>query len=52
MDDLINDNFSETAVKAIHDPEVRRKYAESILRIRDVEGAAIMHIENLLARCG
>ena len=52
MDDLIGDNFSEQAMKAIHDPEIRRKYADSILRIRDAEEEAVTLIENVLLRCG
>lgn len=52
MDNLIGDNFSEQAMKAIYDPEIRRRYADNILRIRHAEEAAVVHIEHLLARCG
>jgi hypothetical protein len=52
MDDLIADNFSEQAMKAIADPEVRRAYADAILRIRDAEEGAVIQIEHLLKRCG
>jgi hypothetical protein len=37
MDDLIADNFSKHAMMAITDPGIRRAYADTILRIRDVE---------------
>jgi hypothetical protein len=50
MDDLIGDNFSEQAMQAIHDAEIRRKYAEAILRIRAVEDKAIRYIEELLKK--
>jgi hypothetical protein len=52
MDSLIADNFSEPSMRAIHDPEVRRLYAQEILRIRDVESEAITHIEHLVERLG
>lgn len=52
MDDLIADNFNEKAMKAITDPEIRRAYADAILRIRDVEGEAVHQIELLLKRAG
>ena len=52
MDDLINDNFSEKAMQAIGDPEVRRAYADKILQIRDQEAQAAAFIERLLERCG
>jgi hypothetical protein len=52
MDDLIADNFSEQAMKAITDPEIRRAYADAILRIHDAEVEAINQIEYLLKRCG
>jgi hypothetical protein len=50
MDDLIADNFSEKSMKAIVDPEIRRAYADAILRIRDAEAEAVGHIEHLLQR--
>ena len=52
MDDLIADNFSEQAMKAIADPEMRRKYSDAILRIRDAEADAVTSIEQVLKRCG
>jgi hypothetical protein len=52
MDALIADNFSEPAMQAIYDPEIRRQYAQAILRIRDVEAEAVGHIERLLERSG
>jgi hypothetical protein len=52
MDELIGDNFSEQAMKAIADPEIRRAYADTILRIREVEAEAVNQIELLLKRCG
>jgi hypothetical protein len=52
MDDLIADNFSELAMQAIRDPEIRRQYAQAILSIRDVEAEAVCQIERLLERCG
>ena len=52
MDALIADNFSEQAMQAIHDPEIRRLYAREIICIRDVEAEAVSHIELLLERCG
>jgi hypothetical protein len=52
MDDLIADNFSEKAMKAITDAEIRRAYAHTILRIRDKEEEAANQIEQLLKRCG
>jgi hypothetical protein len=52
MDTLIADNFSEPSMRAIHDPAVRRLYAQEILRIRDVEAEAVGHIEHLLERSG
>ena len=50
MDDLIGDNFSEQAMKAIAVPEIRREYAEAILRIRDAEEQAVQQLERLLQR--
>ncbi len=50
MDDLIGDNFSESAMKAIAVPEIRREYAESILRIRDAEEQAVQQLERLIQR--
>ena len=52
MDDLIGDNFSEQAMKAIADAEMRRKYSDAILRIRDAEADAVTSIEQVLKRCG
>ena len=52
MDDLIADNFSKQAMKAITDPEIRRAYADTILRIRDAEEGAAIQIEHILKRCG
>jgi hypothetical protein len=52
MDDLIGDNFSEQAMKAIAVPDTRRAYADAILQIRDVEQKAVTHIEQLIERCG
>ena len=52
MDSLIADNFSEPSMQAIHDPAVRRRYAQEILHIRDVETEAISHLEHLLTRLG
>ena len=51
MDNLIADNFSERAMKAITEPEIRRAYADAILRIADAEEEAINQIEYLLKRC-
>jgi hypothetical protein len=51
MDDLIGDNFTQQAMKAINDAEIRRAYADVILRIRDVEEEAVTQIELLLKRC-
>jgi hypothetical protein len=51
MDNLIADNFSGQAMKAIADTEIRRAYAATILRIRDVEEEAIIQIEHFLKRC-
>jgi hypothetical protein len=51
MGDLISDNFSEKAMKAIGDPDVRRSFADLILQIRDKEEGAVTHIEHLLKRC-
>jgi len=50
MDDLIGDNFSEQAMKAIAVPEIRREYAEAILCIRDAEEQAVEQLERLLQR--
>ena len=50
MDDLISDNFSETAMRAIGDPAIRRSFADLILQIRDKEEEAATHIEHLLKR--
>lgn len=52
MSEIISDNFSEKAMQAIHDPQMRKAYAEGILRIRDAEAEAAGHLENLLARQG
>ena len=52
MGDLIGDNFSEKAMKAIGDPNIRRSFANLILQIRDKEDEAVTHIEHLLKRCG
>ncbi len=52
MDGIIGDGFSEAAMKAIHDPEARRAYAEKIMLIREAEAEAAGHFEALLARCG
>ena len=51
MGDLISDNFSEKAMKAIGDPDIRRSFADLILQIRDKEEEAVTHIERLLKRC-
>lgn len=50
MDLLIADNFAEAAMKAIADPEIRRAYADQILKIRDAEEQAAQRIEHLLLR--
>ncbi len=50
MGDLIGDNFSEKAMKAIGDPAIRRSFAELILQIRDKEEEAVTHLECLLKR--
>jgi hypothetical protein len=52
MDDLISDNFSEKAMKAISDPQTRRAFAAILLQIRDKEAEAAAHIERLIERCG
>lgn len=52
MDDLISDNFSEKAMKAIPDPAIRKAYADVILKIRDREQEAITQIEHLVEREG
>ena len=52
MDDLISDNFSEKAMQAIGDPDIRRAFASILLQIRDKEEEAVSHIEHLLERCG
>ncbi len=52
MDDIIGDNFSEQAMKAIAVPDMRRAYAEAILHIRDKEQEAVTHIERLIERSG
>jgi hypothetical protein len=51
MGDLISDNFSEKAMKAIGDPDTRRSFADLILQIRDKEEEAVTHLEHLLRRC-
>lgn len=50
MDNIIGDNFSEPAIKAIAIPEMRRAYADAILQIRDKEQEAVTHIEQLIER--
>ena len=50
MDNIIADNFNEQAMKAIKVPEIRRAYADTILRIRDEEEKSIHQIETLLKR--
>jgi hypothetical protein len=50
MDDLIGDNFTEQAMKAIAVPETRREYAEAILRICDAEELAVQELEKLFDR--
>jgi hypothetical protein len=45
--DLVKDDFSAEAQRRIADHEIRRQYAEIIMRIRDKEEEAIGHIENL-----
>jgi hypothetical protein len=52
MDDLISDNFSEKAMRAIGDPAIRQAYADHIRQIRDQEQEAVSHIERLLERYG
>jgi hypothetical protein len=52
MDDIIGDNFTEKAMKAIADPAMRQAYAEAILQISQREQEAITHIERLIKRCG
>lgn len=52
MDDIIGDNFSEPAMKAIAVPDMRRAYAKAILQIRDKEQEALAHIERLIERIG
>jgi hypothetical protein len=52
MDDLISDNFSEKAMKAIGDPHIRRSFADLILQIRDKEEESVTLLEHLLMRCG
>ncbi len=51
MDELIADNFSQKAMQAIADPEIRRRYAGAILHIRDAEDRAAAAMEALLRRC-
>ncbi len=51
LDDVISDNFSEKAMRAIGDPDARRSFAALILQIRDTEEEAVTHIERLLERC-
>lgn len=50
MLELINDNFSEKAMKAIKEPDIRQSFANLILDIRDQEEQAITFIESLLKR--
>jgi len=52
MDDLIGDNFSEQGHEGDADSQIRRAYADSILRIRDAEEEAVQHIEQLLNESG
>jgi hypothetical protein len=52
MDDLISDNFSEKAIRAIGDPELRRAFANILLQIRAKEDEAAGHMQRLLQRCG
>jgi hypothetical protein len=51
MDDVIDDRFTEKAMKAFGDPDARKAFAGLILQIRDVEAEALAHVEHLLARC-
>jgi hypothetical protein len=50
MAELISDNFSETAMKAIRQAETRQAYAAVLLEICDQEQAAARHLECLLKR--
>jgi hypothetical protein len=50
MDDLIGDNFTEKAMRAIGDPAIRRAYADKILDIVAGEQQAISHIQHLIER--
>jgi hypothetical protein len=52
MDDLIDDLFSEKAMKAIFDSAIRQAYAAKILEIRAKEDEGITYLERLLDRCG
>ena len=52
MDDLIPDDFTERGIRGIHDPAVRRAFADEVLRIRDAEAESVGCLERLLARCG
>lgn len=51
MDQLINDNFSEQAMQAVGDPQIRKAFAERILEVRQVEEQALGYLEELLKRC-
>ncbi len=50
LNEIISDNFSQEAMKAIYSPDIRQRYADTILRIRDSEAQGISHLERLLAR--
>jgi len=49
LTNVVKDDFSEEAQRRIADHEIRRQYAEIIMRIRDKEEEAIGHIENLVS---
>lgn len=50
MDELIADNFSERAMKAIGEAETRQAYADAIRQIAEAENQAVGWIERMLER--
>ena len=49
LDTILPISFSQEAQKRVLEPAVREVYAETILKIRDVEEAGVSHIERALA---
>ncbi|MCE5217144.1 hypothetical protein LLH03_08935 [bacterium] len=48
LEDILKSDFSQEAQQRLLDPEVRERYAQTLLEIRDSDAQAVSHIEQSL----